>query len=190
MSREASYPIKLKKAVRMLFFKRHRQPGVKGWELKRELGNKFMDTIKVLNSQLEKLGLQVKVISEGAGSSKEHLEQDLDEARFIIRAKDSPDISDARMCGWRIDDIAALTVTIACLISRGGKMPRKEIEKILKDKFPRWRVKSNIEKFIKMGYLRQGEGNSLDLGWRSNAEVDKEKLLKLILGAELTKVVN
>lgn len=186
MSRKASYSNKLKRAARMLFFKRHRQPGVKGWELKKELGNNYMDLIKVLNSQLEKLDLQVKTISEETELSKKSSEQQLDKARFIITTKSPSSIAETKTSGWRIDDVAALTVTVACIISRQGKMPRGEIEKILKDKFPEWKVKSNLDKFVKIGYLRQDENNLLYLDWRSYIEIDRERLLKLILSEGLT----
>jgi len=186
LSRKASYSNKLKRAAKMLFFKRHRQPGVKGWELKKELGNSYMDLIKVLNSQLEKLDLQVKTIFEETKLQKKPSEQQLDKARFIITAKSPSSIAETKTSGWRIDDVAALTVTVACIISRQGKMPRREIEKILIDKFPDWKVKSNLDKFVKIGYLRQDENNLLHLDWRSHIEIDREKLLKLILSEELT----
>ena len=186
MSRKASYSNKLKRAARMLLFKRHRQPGVKGWELKKELGNNFMDLIKVLNSQLERLDLQVKTIFEERELPKKPSEQQLDKARFIITAKSPSSIAETKTSGWRVDDVAALTVTVACIISRQGKMPRREIEEILKDKFPEWKVKSNLDKFMKIGYLRQDENNLLYLDWRSHIEIDQERLLKLILSEGLT----
>jgi len=186
LSRKASYSNKLKRAARMLLFKRHRQPGVKGWELKKELGNNFMDLIKVLNSQLERLDLQVKTIFEERELPKKPSEQQLDKARFIITAKSPSSIAETKTSGWRVDDVAALTVTVACIISRQGKMPRREIEEILKDKFPEWKVKSNLDKFMKMGYLRQDENNLLYLDWRSHIEIDQERLLKLILSEGLT----
>jgi len=186
LSRKASYSNKLKRAARMLLFKRHRQPGVKGWELKKELGNNFMDLIKVLNSQLERLDLQVKTIFEERELPKKPSEQQLDKARFIITAKSPSSIAETKTSGWRVDDVAALTVTVACIISRQGKMPRREIEEILKDKFPEWKVKSNLDKFMKIGYLRQDENNLLYLDWRSHIEIDQERLLKLILSEGLT----
>jgi len=173
----------------MLFFKRHRQPGVKGLELKKELGNNFMDVIKVLNSQLKNFDLQVKTVFEEELSKKPSKER-FEKARFFITAKSLSSTPGGKMSGWRIDDIAALTVSVACIISRQGKMPRTEIEKILRDKFPEWKIKSNLDKFIKMGYLHQDENNLLYLGWRANVEIDKEMLLNLILGEESTEVIS
>lgn len=190
MSGKASYPTKLKKAARMLFFKRHRQPGVKGWELKKELGSNFMDIIKILNSQLRNFDLQVKAIFEETESSKKPSKEQLDKARFFITTKSPSSIDEVKMSGWRIDDVAALTVSVACIVSRQGKMPRKEIEKILKDKFPDWKVKSNLDRFIKIGYLRQDENNLVYLDWRADVEINKEKILNLLLGEELTDVTN
>ena len=174
----------------MLFFKRHRQPGVKGWELKKELGNNFMEVIKVLNSRLRNFDLQIKTIFEETESSKKPSKEQLDKARFFITTKSPLSIDEVKMSGWRIDDVAALTVSVACIISRQGKMPRKEIEKILKDKFPDWKVKSNLDRFIKIGYLRQDENNLVYLDWRADVEINKEKILNLLLGEELTDVTN
>jgi len=179
----------VKKAARMLFFQRHRQPGVKGWELKKELGNNFMDVIKVLNSQLKIFDLQVKTVFEEEELSKKSSKERFENARFFITAKSLLSTPEVKMSGWRIDDIAALTVSVACIISRQGKMPRTEIEKILRDKFPAWKVKSNLDNFIKMGYLHQDENNLLSLDWRANVEIDKKMLLNLVLGEELTEVI-
>jgi len=91
------------------------------------------------------------------------------------------------MSGWRVDDVSALVVAIAYIISKQGKSPRKEVEQILKEKFPKWRVEYNLNRFIGRGYLSQDENDILYLDWRARAEIDQKELVKLILGEE-TKV--
>ncbi|MCX8171948.1 MAG: hypothetical protein N3E47_08365, partial [Candidatus Bathyarchaeota archaeon] len=84
----------------------------------------------------------------------------------------------------RIDDLAALCASIAYIVSRGGKAPRKEVEDLLKAKIPDWRVEIDLNKFIRLGYLVEDENGQLYLGWRTRAEVDQKKLIDLILEAE------
>ncbi|MCP8321219.1 MAG: hypothetical protein H3Z52_09825, partial [archaeon] len=62
--REAEISRKLKRASQLLFFQRHRKPGLRGWELKKALGKDFMSIIDVLNSELDGLNLQVKAVFE------------------------------------------------------------------------------------------------------------------------------
>jgi hypothetical protein len=85
------------------------------------------------------------------------------------------------MIGWRIDDLAGLATTIAYVISKRGKAPRKEIEELLRDKLPGWKVGFNIDRYIRYGYLTQDESGQLYLDWRTRAEVDEKALIDLIL---------
>ena len=41
---------KVKKAAQLLFFRQHRIPGVKGWELKKALGDDYMEGIGIISS--------------------------------------------------------------------------------------------------------------------------------------------
>ena len=84
--------------------------------------------------------------------------------------------------GFRVDDVAALAATLAYIVSREGKAPRREVEDLLRAKFPKWKVELNIERFIKRGYLAQDE-EVLYIGWRTRAEVDPKALLNLLLGS-------
>ncbi|MEM2965276.1 MAG: hypothetical protein QXE22_07510, partial [Candidatus Bathyarchaeia archaeon] len=56
---EPTYPEKLKRAARLLLFKRGRKPGMKEWELKAELGKRYLDVLKDLNEILKELDLEV-----------------------------------------------------------------------------------------------------------------------------------
>jgi hypothetical protein len=65
MKKKAYYSRKIKRAAQLLFYKRHRTPGVRGWELKNKLGSDYPKILKVLDDHLEKLDLQVKIAFEG-----------------------------------------------------------------------------------------------------------------------------
>lgn len=184
MSARASYMSKIKRAAKLLFYQRHRKPGVKGWELKKALGKDYLKIIRLLNEQLENIDLQIKTVYEGIEHADNPTEDQLERARFYITLKDPLHISDMTMSGWRVDDVACLVVAIAFIISKQGKASRKEVEKILEEKFPKWRVGPKINRFIKQGYLGLSNNDVLYLDWRSRAEVEQRELVKLILGKE------
>lgn len=177
MRKRAKYDLKVRDAAILLLFKRHRLPGAKGWELKKELGTDYPEVVDLLNEYLDKLGLQVKTVFD-EGEVEKPSRGDLDRARFLVTVK-SPPQREERLSGWRIDDIAALAVAISILTSRGGKASRKEIEDFLKGKLPSWRV--NLERFIQQGYFDEDEEGNLQLGWRSKAEVDLHSLVDLLI---------
>jgi hypothetical protein len=83
--------------------------------------------------------------------------------------------------GWRIDDLAVLAASIALITSRQGRAPRSDIEQILREKFPKWRVDINLDRFIRIGYLSKDEHDMLYIGWRSRAEIDQKTLMELLL---------
>jgi len=161
---------KVKKAAQLLFFRRHRTPGVKAWELKKALGGDYMEIIEILNSILLKLGMEVRRISEGEKSENE---------RFVVVLKD---ILTDKASGIRIDDVAILSATLAYIISKQGKASRKSVEDFLAEKFPRRRVLRALERYIMQGYLREDE-NLLYIGWRTRVEVDSKTLMDLILAS-------
>ncbi|MEM2904142.1 MAG: hypothetical protein QW057_09605 [Candidatus Bathyarchaeia archaeon] len=180
----AAYARKMKRAAQLLFFQRHRRPGVKGWELKRALGRNYMKVVELLDAELEKLGLEVKAVQEEGLSLEKPSPEELDRARFVLRLRDPLTATDARLSGWRIDDIAALAATVAYIISRQGKALQRDVERLLEAKFPRWVVQYALERFLRRGYLTRDESGMLYLGWRSRAEIDQKLLLNLIMGEE------
>jgi len=167
---------KLSRATQLLLFKHHMQPGAKAWELRRALGRNYEQILKILGGELGKLGLEVKRISGG----EENSESD----RYYVTLKGHPTLTEARTFGWRIDDMAMLTVALAYILSKAGKAPLKEVERVLEEKFPRWRVESTIDRFIRRGYLSEDDEGLLYVGWRTRAEVDQRTLLGLLLGKE------
>ena len=163
---------KVKKAAQLLIFRRHRIPGVKGWELKKALGADYLEVLGVLNSTLERLGMEVKRVSEESRG-----EETTD--RFMIVLK-TPLIEKAS--GERVDDVALLSATLAFIISKQGKAQRKAVEDFLRDKFPKRRIYFALDRYIRQGYLGETD-RTLYIGWRTRAEVDRKSLLDLILSA-------
>ena len=182
--RKAYYANKLKRATHMLFYKRHRKPGVKGWELRKALGSDYPKVLKILGKYLKTLDLQVTTVFEEGKQVEKPTSEQLDKARFLITLQGETTAEEAKMIGWRIDDLAGLAITIAYIIAKKGKAPQEEVERLLYDKLPRWRVDINIDRYIKSGYLTRDENKQLYLDWRTNAEVDQNTLIDLLLRAE------
>ena len=180
--RKAVYASKIKRAVHMLFYRRHKKPGVKGWELRKALGADYPKVLSILDEHLKPLDLQVKTVfeEEKPASEKPTLEE-LDKARFYITLRGDLTPKEAKMIGWRIDDLAGLAITIAYIISKKGKAPRKEVEELLREKLPGWKVGLNIDRYIRYGYLTQDENEQLYLDWRTRAEVDQKALIDMLL---------
>ena len=181
MTRKAYYARKIKRATQLLFYKRHMKPGVKGWELKNALGSDYPKILKVLDNHLEKLNLQVKTVFEGETPAEKPTLEELNRARFYVTVRGGFPSRDAKMMGWRIDDIAGLATAISYIISKKGKAPRDEVEDLLRTKLPGWRVEMNMNRYIKSGYLGEDEHNQLYLDWRTRAEVDHKALVELLL---------
>jgi len=177
---DTRYSRKVKEAVHLLFFKHHRLPGVRGWELRQELGAEWLDVVDVLDKQLKPLDLQVTRALDDPDIIEPTRAQ-LADARFYITMRGSVDQKTAKTIGWRIDDIAGLAVTIAFLISRQGKTPRVDVERALAEKLPGWRAKMNVDRYIEEGYLGEDESGNLYIDWRSRAEVDQKQLVDLVL---------
>ncbi len=167
---------KLAKAAQLLFFRHHMEPGAKRWELKKAIGRNYEEVLKMLDGELAMLGLEVKLVKEGEEGSESD--------RYFITFKGHPTLTETRTFGWRIDDMAMLTVAISYIVAKGGKAQLKEIERTLKEKFPKWRVEATIDRFIRRGYLSEDETGLLYIGWRTRAEIDQKTLLGLLLGKE------
>jgi di/tripeptidase len=179
--RKAAYASKLKRATHMLFYKRHKKPGVKGWELRKSLGADYPKVLKLLDEHLKTLDLQVKTVFEEEKQVEKPTLEQLDKARFLIALRGELAPKEAKMIGWRIDDLAGLAIAIAYTISKKGKVPRKEVEELLRDKLPGWKVGINIDRYIRYGYITQDENEQLYLDWRTRAEIDQNALINLIL---------
>jgi hypothetical protein len=170
----------------MLFYRRHQKPGVKGWELHKALGVDYPKVLGILDDYLKSLDLQVKTVfeEEKTPAGKPSLEE-LDKARFYITLRGELTPKETKMIGWRIDDLAGLAVAIAYIISKKGQAPRKDVEELLSEKLPGWKVGFNIDRYIRYGYLQQDDNEQLYLDWRTRAEVDEKALIDLLLRSEM-----
>jgi hypothetical protein len=182
--RKAYYASKIKRATHLLFYRRHKKPGVKGWELRKALGSDYPKVLKILDSHLKAFDLQVKTVFEEEKPAEKPTLEQLDKARFYITLRGELTPKEAKMIGWRIDDLAGLAITITYIISKRGKAPRKEVEELLRDKLPRWKVGINVDRYIRYGYLTQDENEQLYLDWRTRSEVDQKALIDLVLSTE------
>ncbi|MCL2358767.1 MAG: hypothetical protein FWC74_03280 [Candidatus Bathyarchaeota archaeon] len=180
--KKSLYTGKAKRAAQILFYKRHAKPGVKGWELRKALGNDYPKVLEVLDDYLKPLDMEVKTVFEEEKTPQKPTVEQLDKARFFVVLRDVA--SKDKLMGWRIDDLAGLAITISYIISKKGQANRKDVEKLLGEKMPGWKVGLNIDRYIRHGYLTQDEGGQLFLDWRTQAEVDQKKLIELLLSAE------
>jgi hypothetical protein len=186
--RKGVYAAKVKRATHMLFFRRHQKPGVKGWELHKSLGADYPKVLDVLDDFLKPLDLQVKTVfeEERTPTEKPSLEA-LDKARFYVTLRGDLTPKESKMIGWRIDDLAGLAITISYIISKKGQAPRKDVEDLLSEKIPGWKVGLNIDRYIRYGYLTQDDNQLLYLDWRTRAEVDQKALIDMLLNVEAQK---
>ena len=186
VGRKRRYRMMLKRAAQMIFYRRHREPGVKGWELRRRLGSDYPKVLQLLDEYLGNLGLTVKTVFEEDGPPPENPTIDqLDKARFYVTLKEELSLGDMKLVGWRIDDLAGLAVSLAYIISKGGKASRKDLESLLRSKLPGWRVDMNLNRYLRLGYLIEDENEQLYLGWRARAEIDPKKLIDLLMEREI-----
>jgi hypothetical protein len=90
---------------------------------------------------------------------------------------------EASLSGWRIDTLAVLAAALAFITSKQGRATRSEVEDLLNEKFPYWKVDQDLNRFIRRGYLDEDEESNLFVGWRTRAEIDRKILLGIIAGS-------
>ena len=173
------YADKLKRATHLLLFRRGKMPGAKEWELKEKVGKNYKQVLEQLNQMLGELDLEVKKITEPmtgdfAGEGK-ILEEE--EARYYVTLKGTLGLKEAKLIGWRIDNLAALGGAIAYLVAKQGKAPREDVEKVLAHKFGRWKATTLVDIFLRTGYLEEDDAGVMALGWRTRSEVDLRALM-------------
>jgi len=164
---------KIRKAFQVLILQRGRNPGVKGWEMKRNLGKDYKTILEVLSADLKALGLEVHEVPGIEGTD--------DSTRYLLRFREPPTLSEAETAGFRIDDLAVLAASIALVNTKQGRIARRELETFLREKFPRWRIDYSLDRYVKKGYLDQDDKSLIRIGWRTRAEVDEKSLVTLIL---------
>ena len=183
VKRKGIYANKIKKATQVLFYKRHQKPGVKGWELHKAIGSDYIKVLDLLESYLKPMDLQVKVVFEEEKTPEKPTIEELDKARFFV-ALSNGSVTKEKLMGWRIDDLAGLAITISYIISKRGQATRKDVEKMLSEKMPNWKIGLNLDRYIRYGYLMQDDKGLLYLDWRTRAEVDQKALINMLLNAE------
>jgi hypothetical protein len=178
------YSDKLKHAIHLLLFKRGKMPGAKEWELKASLGKNYKEVVKQLDTLLSDFDLQVKKVEperpQNRPLAEGPLEESTDDARYFLTLRGTLTPKEARLSGWRIDNLAALTVAIAYIVTKQGKAPREEIEKLLAEKAGRWKTLTLLDAFTRNGYLKEDEAGSMSLGWRTSSEVNLRDLMTLL----------
>ncbi len=164
----------------MLFFKRGKVPGARSWELKAGLGKGYSKLLEQLDELLKELDLEVKKVEAPTGEYGPEEEG----YRYFVRLKGTLAPKEARMSGWRIDNLAALAACLAVIVSKQGKVERKEAEELVARKAGRWRTLTLIDTFLRTGYLEEDEEGLVKLGWRTRAEVDLQSLMMLVAEAK------
>src|SRR5882762_10416270 len=108
----ASLDRKTRKAFQVLLLQRGRNPGVKGWEMRRYLGKDYRKILEVLSDDLKPLGLEVHLVPGPEGTD--------DSPRFHPPVRDPPALNEAEAAGFRIEDLAVLSGTNALVNSNQG----------------------------------------------------------------------
>ena len=171
------YSDKLKRAMHLLLFRRGKMPGAKEWELKEKVGKNFEQVLEQLNQLLSELDLEIRKVKERTPAYASQDGTPADESRYYITLKGTLGLKEAKMIGWRIDNLAALAATVALLMSKQGKAPREDIEKLLANKFGRWKSVTLVDIFLRTGYLEEDDAGVISLGWRTQSEIDLKALM-------------
>jgi hypothetical protein len=181
------YSDKLKRAVHLLLFRRGKLPGAREWEFKEKVGKNYEQVLTQLNGLLSELDLEIKKVTEPRSEeiSTEENHPSLEEARYFVALKGTLGVKEAKMIGWRIDNLAALSASVAYLVSKQGKAAREDVEKLLALKFGRWKAITLVDIFLRTGYLEEDDAGTMSLGWRTRSEVDLRALMTKMAEAKV-----
>ncbi len=120
---------------------------------------------------MKDLDLEVKKVESQVLSDFKPGPDGEEESRYFVRLKGTLTPREARMTGWRIDNLAALA---ACLGQKVG----------------RWRALTLTDAFLRSGYIEEDEEGLVKLGWRTRAELDLESLMMLIAESKPKGVID
>lgn len=181
------YSDKLKRAVHLLLFRRGKLPGAREWEFKEKVGKNYEQVLAQLNGLLSELDLEIKKVTDKRSEelAAEGERHGLEEARYFVALKGTLGLKEAKMIGWRIDNLAALSASVAYLVSKQGKAQREDVEKLLGQKFGRWKAITLVDIFLRTGYLEEDDAGTMSLGWRTRAEIDLRALMTKMTEAKL-----
>ena len=181
------YSDKLKRAVHLLLFRRGKMPGAREWEFKEKVGKNYEQVLAQLNELLSELDLEIKKVTEPHSEemTTEGGRASLEEARYFVALKGTLGVKEAKMIGWRIDNLAALSASVAYLVSKQGKAAREDLEKLLAQKFGRWKAITLVDIFLRTGYLEEDDAGTMSLGWRTRSEIDLRALMTKLAEAKV-----
>jgi len=77
-----------------------------------------------------------------------------------------------------------LAAALSLVVSKQGKVERKELETMIQEKAGRWRTLTLTDTFLRTGYLEEDESGMITLGWRTKAEIDLPSLMLLVAEAK------
>ena len=140
-----------------------------------------------MNQLLAELDLEIKKVKETQSGEEagEGVPRADSEARYVVSLKGTLGLKEAKMIGWRVDNLAALSASLAYLVSKQGKAPREDVEKLLAHKFGRWKAATLVDIFLRTGYLEEDDAGVMSLGWRTRSEVDLRALMTKMAGTKL-----
>ena len=147
--------------------------------MKTGLGKGYTKVLEQLDEDLKDLDLEVKKVEPQTLADYKPIDGE-EESRYFVRLKGTLAPKEARMCGWRIDNLAALASVLALIVSKQGKSERKELETVVGNKAGRWRAMTLMDVFLRSGYLEEDEEGLVKLGWRTRAELDLPSLMMLL----------
>ncbi len=166
---------KVRRAAHLILFKRGRRPGARDWELRNALGKGYTAVLARLREMLKDVDLDLKEVHEPGPLGDEGGRRYV----AVMRGRMTP--QEAKLCGWRIDNLAALAAAVTFVLAKEGRTPREDVEDLLRERIGRWRAASLTETFIRNGYLMEDEEGFVSLGWRAYAEVDLQELIAKLL---------
>lgn len=168
-------PEKVQRALHLILYRRGRRPGARDWELRNRLGRDMDGVLTRVNDLLGSLDLKLKAVTE-PGLAEEGV-------RYLAVLKGTMSPAEARLTGWRIDSLAALSGSIALVLAKQGRVPREDLEDMIADKLGRWRSETLVDAFVRSGYLFEDDSGLIALGWRTHAEVEVKDLVAKLLAA-------
>ena len=178
--RKATLFEKMNRALHLLLVQRKSIPGATGYELKKFVGRKYLYIIRLLNSELESFGLRVKIVlPEDTQDQNNPTEEEYLRARYYI-VSNEPLLSLNPKGSFNIEELGCLSATLIFILAKSDKANLKELETLLENKVTRSKSRRMIEKFRRLGYIEIDKDDIVKLGWRSKAELDIERLMKLL----------
>ncbi len=136
-----------------------RVEGIKYSTLKKIFGQDIDNMLEKLNERIKDLGLKVERIKRGN--------------RVTIKPL-SP-VSSIKLTPLDSNALAALAIILALIVLKQEAVDKEDYFKIMERKVGRTEAKICLGELIRDGYIEE-RGGKLFAGWRSEVEVDMEKL--------------